>query len=68
MKAVEQHNNNTIGFAIGMVGGTVKFLTALPAEFFPNLIGASVTALICGACGIAGKELYIYIKRKLKRK
>jgi hypothetical protein len=66
MKTVEVHNNTLIGFICGLFGGSVKLITA-NAHDLPTLIYAAITAIICGACGVAGKELYQFFKKKIKR-
>jgi len=42
----------TIAFVCGILGGFIKL------SFVPSIVQAAFTALICGAAGVAGKELY----------
>lgn len=75
--------NTTIGFVCGILGGSVDFLLRIQFSsltiFNPLIIfamlQAAFTALLCGAAGVAGKELYTkrkkilyYIVKKLTRK
>lgn len=64
------HNglNTIIGFVCGILGGLVDYaIRASPLTIFA-VMQAALTALICGAAGIAGKEVYIYIKKKITKK
>ena len=61
--------NTRVGFLCGFAGGFGKFLLQINnTSYIANLAGAIITAVICGAAGVAGKELYQYCKRKLKSK
>lgn len=61
--------NTKVGFTCGFIGGFGKFLLQVNSHtYLTNLAGAVLTAVICGAAGVAGKELYQYLKRKLKSK
>lgn len=70
MKAVQQYfgeHNTKIGFISGAIGGFLKFITTVEASSFLKLIEAAITALICGAAGVIGKDAYTFIKSKLKK-
>lgn len=68
--------NTTIGFVCGILGGCLKFhLTSASMLMIFAMFQAVLTALLCGAAGVAGKELwtkrkllYQYVKIKLTRK
>lgn len=71
MKAVDintSNSNSTIGFVSGVIGGLGKFLLNINANYWQNLLEAGFTALICGALGVAGKEVYTAIKKRLNGK
>jgi hypothetical protein len=56
----------TIAFVCGILGGFIKL------SFVPSIVQAAFTALICGAAGVAGKELYSqfakpFLKKILKK-
>ena len=64
------HNglNTIIGFVCGILGGLADYaIRASPLTIFA-VMQAGITALICGAAGVAGKEVYIYIKKKITKK
>lgn len=67
---MEHNYDKWIGFFSGLAGGFIKFINAplLEATFIGKLAEAGVTALVCGFLGIAGKNLYMWIAKKLKRK
>lgn len=61
-------HDSRIGLIGGVIGGVSKYLLQINSvPFVINLIGAAITALICGACGVGGKEAYLFIKKKLKK-
>lgn len=71
MKVLHYQDSNNNGWAIlcGMVGGSAKFLAQIhSSSFMTNFFGSLLTALMCGAAGVAGKELYLYIKKVVKTK
>ena len=64
------HNglNTIIGFVCGILGGLVDYaIRASPLTIFA-VMQAAITALVCGGAGVAGKEVYIYIKKKIIKK
>lgn len=71
MKAV-LHNygegNTKVGLLWGLLGGFGKYLLQIHTPFWQNLTQAIFTALICGAAGVAGKELYITIRKRIKNR
>ena len=63
--------NNKLAALIGSASGLIEYLSKLNnGHFVDNLIGATITAFICGAVGILGKlifiDLYNYIFHKNK--
>lgn len=72
MKSVQNYFesiNAKIGLLSGMVGGMFNYVLQIQSgTFVGSLTKATVTALICGAAGVAGKELYVFIKKRLKKK
>lgn len=65
------HDDTKVGLAAGVIGGLGKYLLQITADasFGEKLFEAAITALICGAAGVGGKEIYSYIKKKIvKRK
>lgn len=66
---VHDSSNGITAFISGMVGGLLK-LTLTPAyiEGMAKLAEAAFTAFLCGIAGVAGKELYSFIKNRKKKK
>jgi len=59
--------NTTIGFVCGILGGCLKvIITSANILMILPLLSAMLTALLCGAAGVAGKEFYLYIKKRIK--
>jgi len=54
------HINTTIGFVCGILGGCLKYfaLTSGNMLMIFAVLQAMMTALLCGAAGVAGKELF----------
>lgn len=67
MKTVDLHNNTLLGFICGVAGGTIKLLTSNNVQDLATLFYAAFTAVVCGAAGVAGKELYYFFKKKIKK-
>lgn len=59
--------NAKIGLLAGMIGGMGKYiLLQMQTEGFgQSALKAAVTALICGLCGVAGKEIYSFLKKHI---
>lgn len=57
--------NSIIALFAGLLGGMVKFFGQVPAgtTWLEKTAEAGGTALICGFLGVAGKELWVYVKR-----
>jgi hypothetical protein len=66
--ALYNNHDSKIGLLSGLVGGVGKYFLQINEPFAINLLQASITALICGVAGVAGKEIYIAIKKQLKSK
>ncbi|MDE3185273.1 MAG: hypothetical protein KGM16_17815 [Bacteroidota bacterium] len=67
MKIEMQDDTNTaIGFVSGILGGTGSFLLQIQTNLLSNMTVAVLTALLCGIAGIAGKELYLFVKHLFK--
>lgn len=67
MKLMGHHledGNNKLGFAIGVVTGVFQFFLKInvPTDFWSKLLGASITAGVCGFVGVMGKELFVIAK------
>ena len=61
-------DQNVITVAFGIVGGLGKYLLQVQSTpFLLNVVGAIITACLCGAASVAGKEGYLWIKVRLKR-
>jgi len=69
MKAVQQYINShdtKIGFIIGMITGTIKYIAQTEPSFWLRLSESALIALICGAAGVVGKDMILLVKRKFK--
>ncbi len=70
--SIEERLNVYLAGICGAFGGMIKFsMGYLTNIFIINLLEAGITAMVCGALGVAGKELYaivknVYIKRYKK--
>lgn len=64
------HNglNTIIGFVCGILGGLADYAFRATTLTILSVAQAGFTALICGAAGVAGKELYLYLKNKITKK
>jgi hypothetical protein len=70
MNAVQQYfgeQNTRIGFVSGLVGGFAKFISTVEISSLNRLAEAAITALVCGAAGVVGKEIVVAIKKKINR-
>jgi hypothetical protein len=66
---IEMTNDNTQGFLFGMIGGVAKFwFINIEAAMLTRFAEAMITAFFCGVVGMAGKELFTYVKRKYFKK
>ncbi|MGN6604558.1 MAG: hypothetical protein ACTHK8_19015 [Ginsengibacter sp.] len=64
---MQDYNNNTIGVVSGLVGGLGKFYLQIQTPFILNIMGAILTAFLCGVAGMAGKELFVLIRNHFKK-
>lgn len=64
------HQHNTaIGMISGIIGGLGKFMLQVQnTPFALNLLGAIITAMLCGAAGVMGKEIYVAVRATLKKR
>lgn len=53
-------DNTYIGVVCGVIGGSVHLVQELIDK---DLMEAVITAAICGFAGVAGKELYVILKK-----
>lgn len=60
-------SNTFLGLICGIVGGLFKYFLQMHTVFYINVLQAAMTALICGAAGVAGKEGYLFIKVMIKK-
>ena len=61
--------NTATGFFCGILGGFFHYLQiGSDIEYIHRLIEAGVTALICGAAGVIGKEIVVWVKNKFFKK
>lgn len=60
--------NTTMGFVSGVVGGLGSFLLDIKIGMMDDMLIAIITACLCGAAGVAGKEAYHFLKIKLQKK
>lgn len=60
--------NTAIGIISGCLGGLGKYFLQIQTPFLLNILGAIITALLCGAAGVAGKEGYMLVKNFLKNR
>jgi len=68
---MEHSNNAPLAALCGILGGMVKFLqvSVIEVTWWEKTLQAGGTALICGFLGVAGKELFVFIKKAFfKRK
>lgn len=58
--------NSKIALLSGAIGGILKYIQLLqvPSPFLLVAVRAVLMAFICGAAGVAGKELYVFVKKK----
>jgi len=62
------HKQDTwIGLIAGSLGGATKFFLNIQEHFGVRFFEAGITALFCGLMGVAGKELWYYLKKKVKK-
>jgi hypothetical protein len=64
---MEHDLNKGLGFLFGMIGGVTKFVCDVPihtTEYLKATAEAGFTALVCGFLGVAGKEFYVFLKKK----
>jgi hypothetical protein len=61
-----KHNNFT-GAVAGIGGGCFHYLLQINVDvaFMVKLGEAGITAMVCGAAGIIGKEIVVFIKAKI---
>jgi hypothetical protein len=57
--------NTFIGIISGCVGGLGKYLLQIHTPFLINMFGAIITAMLCGAAGVAGKEVYVWVRKTI---
>lgn len=60
-------DNTVLGFVCGAIGGVIKLLTSVEPYHWSHIVQAAITAIICGAAGVAGKELYYFIKKYFRK-
>lgn len=60
--------NTTMGFISGVVGGFGSFLLDIKIGVMDDMLVAIITACLCGAAGVAGKEAYHFLKLKLQKR
>jgi hypothetical protein len=65
---INSTGNTATGFVFGLIGGFGKFILSVHPAFWQNLLEAACIAVVSGACGVAGKEGYTFLKKKLKKK
>lgn len=72
MQKVEAYNggngNTLIGFISGIIGGVGSFILEIKIGLLDDVIVATVTAFLCGAAGVAAKDVYQYFKKKIFKK
>jgi hypothetical protein len=66
--ALLTNTDSKIGLLSGVTGGVFKYFLQIHEPFAINLLQAVITAFICGIAGVAGKEIFILIKKKLKNR
>ena len=70
MNAVQQYfgqQNTQIGFVSGLLGGFAKFISDVEVSSIHRLVEAAITALVCGGAGVVGKEIVVFIKKKINK-
>lgn len=69
VKAVHNffEENTRIGILAGMIGGMYKYIMLqIQVEGFgESAMKAALTALFCGLAGVAGKEIYGFLKKHI---
>jgi hypothetical protein len=67
MKDERMQYNSTGGFILGATTGMIQFFLQINNAFGERLIEAAITALISGACGMAGTYLIGLVIKKFKQ-
>ncbi len=62
------NGNNFLGFISGILGGVGSYLLNIKIGVLDDMMIAILTALLCGAAGVAGKEAYQAFKKKIKKR
>lgn len=60
--------NTVMGFISGIIGGIGSYVLDIKIHFLTDMAVAIITALLCGAAGVAGKEAYQIIKKRIVRR
>lgn len=70
METIKMHDssNTVMGFVSGIVGGIGSFILEIKIGLMNDMLVAIITALLCGAAGVAGKEAYQFLKLRIKKK
>jgi hypothetical protein len=70
VKTVQHSSDTLIGVVFGYIGGFISYLGQIEIHqsFSSKLIEASITAVVCGAAGVIGKEIVVYCKKKWFKK
>lgn len=64
---IEERLKLWIALVCGAIGGMINIsVRMLDTMIFWDLLEAGLTAMLCGALGVAGKELYGFSKKKIK--
>ena len=61
--------DSLLGICLGILGGVSKFLADIPQETISQserFLDAGIIALLSAVCGLFGKDLYQWIKKRIK--
>lgn len=69
---MHRSDNTTISFISGLLGGVlfkIQFLNiGTSGTMITKLIESGIIAFVCGIAGVIGKECYVFVKKKIKKK
>jgi len=56
-----------LSMLFGLVGGFFKMITSLDISFWHRIIEAGLIAMVSAVAGLVGKDLYVLIKKRIKK-
>jgi hypothetical protein len=64
---MEHNHDNQHAFVFGIIGFFLKYFF-LDWQLIAPIVEAGLTALVCGFLGMAGKEIFIRLKKRFFKK